>query len=109
VELPDGEPRFGPWRVRPIDDVVRGALQRVHADPGVPRRPALLAVDGRSGSGKTTVARHLAGRIPGAAVVHTGTVRERQRCANDNGARTARDPNDTWRFGIDPTRGPARG
>ncbi len=74
VELPDGEPRFGPWRVRPIDEVVREAL-RGHRDlPGTPPRPALLAVDGRSGSGKTTVARHLVERVPGAAVVHTDDV-----------------------------------
>ncbi len=48
VELPDGEPRFGRWRVRPIEEVVREALRGVHRDlPGVPPRPALLAVDGR--------------------------------------------------------------
>jgi hypothetical protein len=65
VEMRDGEPRFGPWRVRRID-AVRGAV--------VPRRPALLAVDGRSGSGKTTVARRLGDRVPGATVVHTDDI-----------------------------------
>jgi hypothetical protein len=47
MELPDEEPLFAPWRPRRIDDV-----------PGeiTPRRPALLAVDGRGGSGKSTVA-----------------------------------------------------
>jgi hypothetical protein len=65
VEMLDGEPRFGPWRVRRIDDVL-GAV--------VPRRPALVAVDGRSGSGKTTAAQRLVGRVPGATVVHTDDI-----------------------------------
>ena len=68
MHLPDGEPRFGPWQVRSIDDVLREVLG------GRPGTPALLAVDGRSGSGKTTVAERIAARIPGAAVVHTDDV-----------------------------------
>jgi hypothetical protein len=72
VHLPDGEPRFGPWRVRRIDDVLRDVLP---AAPGATHgRPLLLAVDGRSGSGKTTVAERIAGRVPGAVVVHTDDV-----------------------------------
>jgi hypothetical protein len=68
VHLPDGEPRFGPWRVRRVDDVLRD----VFGD--LPGGPVLLAVDGRSGSGKTTVAERIAARVPGAAVVHTDDV-----------------------------------
>jgi hypothetical protein len=68
VEPPDGEPRFGPWRVRRIDEVMRGVLG---TRPGP---PLLLAVDGRSGSGKTTVARRIVDRAPGAAIVHTDDV-----------------------------------
>jgi ABC-type dipeptide/oligopeptide/nickel transport system ATPase subunit len=63
VELPDGEPPFGPWQVRPIDDLLD--------DLG---RPALLAVDGRSGSGKTTVTRRIVDRVAGAVVVHTDDI-----------------------------------
>ena len=37
-------------------------------------RPAVLAVDGRSSSGKTTLSRRLAAAVPGAAVVHTDDV-----------------------------------
>ena len=70
VQLPDGEPRFGPWQVRSIADVL--------SDVGVPGRPGaaplLLAVDGRSGGGKTTVAARIARRVPGAAVVHTDDI-----------------------------------
>jgi hypothetical protein len=39
-----------------------------------PDRPRLVAVDGRSGGGKTTVADLLAARVPGSAVVHTDDV-----------------------------------
>ncbi|BAL90004.1 hypothetical protein AMIS_47840 [Actinoplanes missouriensis 431] len=37
-------------------------------------RPLLIAVDGRGGSGKTTLAGRLAERIPGSAIVHTDDV-----------------------------------
>jgi hypothetical protein len=71
VHLPDGEPRYGPWRVRRIDDVLRDLF----AGPrDVRTAPLLLAVDGRSGSGKTTVAERILARVPGAAVVHTDDV-----------------------------------
>jgi hypothetical protein len=63
MELLDGEPRFGPWRPRRIDDVLD--------DLG---RPHVVAVDGRGGGGKTTAAEHIAARVPGAAVVHTDDV-----------------------------------
>ena len=65
MDLPDEEPPFAPWRLRRIDDV----LSEV-----VPRRPALLAVDGRGGSGKSTVAGRIVDRVPGATVVHTDDI-----------------------------------
>jgi len=92
VQLPDGEPPFGPWRVRRIDDVLHEVLddatgtglgdvvgdvvgdllgEVVHDVDG---RPPLLAVDGRSGSGKTTVAERILAWVPGSAVVHTDDV-----------------------------------
>jgi hypothetical protein len=92
VQLPDGEPPFGPWRVRRIDDVLHDVLDDVvgagfgdvvgdvvgdllgEVVHDVDGRPPLLAVDGRSGSGKTTVATRIAARVPGAAVVHTDDV-----------------------------------
>ena len=67
VLLPDGEPRFGPWRARRIDDL----LAALPADLG---RPTLLAIDGRSGGGKTTVTQRIVDRVPGAAVVHTDDI-----------------------------------
>ena len=63
MSLLDGEPLFGPWRPRRIDDLLD--------DLG---RPRIVAVDGRGGGGKTTAAERIAARVPGAAVVHTDDV-----------------------------------
>ena len=71
MQLPDGEPRFGPWQVRHVDEVLRGVLG---SPGGAAARPSLLAVDGRSGSGKTTIAQRIVDRVPGAAVVHTDDI-----------------------------------
>jgi hypothetical protein len=70
VDLPDGEPWFGPWTVRRID----GLLHEILGAPGPRSAPLLVAVDGRSGGGKTTVTGQIVGRVPGAAVVHTDDI-----------------------------------
>lgn len=59
MRLLDGEPPAGPWRVIRAADV---------------RLPRVVALDGRSAAGKTTVAARLAATVPGAAVVHTDDV-----------------------------------
>lgn len=58
-----GEPAAGPWRVAPAAQVLT-----------LLGRPRVLAVDGRSGGGKTTVAHRLAATVPGATVLHTDDV-----------------------------------
>jgi hypothetical protein len=58
-----GEPAAGPWRALPVTEVL-----------ALLGRPRILAVDGRSGGGKTTVARRLAAAVPGATVLHTDDV-----------------------------------
>lgn len=63
VDLPDGEPDFGPWRTV--------AVAELYPMVG---RPRVLAVDGRSGSGKSTLVERLVTTVPGAAVVHTDDV-----------------------------------
>jgi hypothetical protein len=56
--------------VRPIVDTVRELTDR-----GRPRiGPFLLAIDGRSSSGKSTLARRVARSIPGSAIVHTDDI-----------------------------------
>ncbi len=58
-----GEPAAGPWRVVPAVEVL-----------ALLGRPRLLAVDGRSGGGKTTIAHRLAAAVAGATVLHTDDV-----------------------------------
>ena len=69
--LGPGEPVAGPWRVERLDVFAR-SLVGAAGDP--PSRPRILAVDGRGGSGKTTLADRLRQVLPGAAVVHTDDV-----------------------------------
>jgi hypothetical protein len=58
-----GEPEAGPWRAVPAGEVL-----------DLLGRPHILAVDGRSGGGKTTAANRLAAVVPGATVLHTDDV-----------------------------------
>lgn len=63
TRLYPGEPEAGPWRAVPAREVL-----------ALLGRPRVLAVDGRSGGGKTTIARRLAAVVPGATVLHTDDV-----------------------------------
>jgi hypothetical protein len=54
-----------------LGDFVELVLEKVGAPVG---RSPVLAIDGRSSSGKTTLARRLQDAIPGAATVHTDDV-----------------------------------
>lgn len=71
ISTPDHEPTPDGWAVRDARLVVRRLLD-IAGDVGA--RPVVLAVDGRSGSGKSTVADRLAALVPGAAVVRTDDV-----------------------------------
>ena len=68
----EDEPDFAPWRVAAVEDV----LERLPASREGPSgaAPRTIAVDGRSGAGKTTLATLPAGALPDAAVVHTDDV-----------------------------------
>jgi uridine kinase len=63
-----GEPPVECWHVRPLDAVVGELRDRL----GAGRR--VVAVDGRGGGGKTTLARRLARSVPDAAVVSTDDI-----------------------------------
>ena len=71
MELGPGEPVAGPWRVEPLETFA----QTVADAAGCPvSRPRIVAVDGRGGGGKTTLADRLLRVLPGAAVVHSDDV-----------------------------------
>jgi len=63
-----GEPRVESWQVRPLETVAAELLDRV----GRGRR--VVAVDGRGGGGKTTLAERLARCVPDSAVVSTDDI-----------------------------------
>ena len=65
--LPD-EPAVAEWRAITVADLV-GLL--TDSAPAAPGRPRIVGIDGRSASGKSTLARRLADELPGAVVVHT--------------------------------------
>lgn len=65
LQLATEEPAAGPWSGEPLSRVVNSLIRR-GPDPVVYGRPFVLAIDGRSNSGKTTpaeVGRAQPGRI----------------------------------------------
>lgn len=65
------EPAAGPWRVERIADLFAGFADLAEM---AAERPLVVAIDGRSSSGKTTVAGRIADAIPATAVVHTDDI-----------------------------------
>ncbi len=72
-ELAPEEPGAGPWRTALVTEVAATVL-RVGRERGADRRPVVLAVDGRSSAGKTTLAARLRQAVAGSAVVHTDDI-----------------------------------
>jgi hypothetical protein len=70
VALHGIEPAFGPGERQPIASVVRQLMATGRARSG----PFLLAIDGRSSSGKSTLATRVAAAVPGTSVVHTDDI-----------------------------------
>ena len=73
LQLAREEPEAGPWRVESLTAVIE-ALMRRGPDRVVSGRPVILAVDGRSNAGKTTLAARIGEAMPGSAVVHTDDI-----------------------------------
>ncbi len=67
MELQPEEPPAGPWDPVPVADLAARLIAR---SSGL-ARPLLVAIDGRSASGKSTVTAALATALGGAPVVHT--------------------------------------
>jgi len=73
LRLASEEPEGGPWRAEPLT-VVAEALVRLGTGRRTGDASIVLAVDGRSSSGKTTLAARLQDEIAGSAVVHTDDI-----------------------------------
>jgi len=73
LQLALEEPEARPWRVELLRAVI-GAVIRDGRAKIAAGRPVVLAVDGRSNSGKTTLAARIAQAVPGAVVVHTDDI-----------------------------------
>ena len=94
LRLAAGEPDAGPWRAERLATLAAELVEAVaraddtradgaRADDTQPDwasradkaiRPAVIAIDGRSSSGKTTLAQHLSALVADSAVVHTDDV-----------------------------------
>ncbi|MFC4587706.1 hypothetical protein [Sphaerisporangium corydalis] len=79
MRLHPGEPEATGWRPMSVPGAVRHLLA---ASPGVTGRPRVIAIDGRGGAGKTTLAGRLRAAVPGSAIVHLGE-QERLLAARD--------------------------
>lgn len=71
MRLAPEEPAAGPWRVEPLAAVLAACLQRAGPITG---RALIVAIDGRSSSGKTTLAGRISSAVTGSAVVHTDDI-----------------------------------
>ena len=73
LQLDSEEPEGGPWRAVPLTVVVEGLLP-LGGGRAASGRGVVLAVDGCSSSGKTTLAARLEDAITAAGVVHTDDI-----------------------------------
>lgn len=71
MNLPVEEPDFGPWTVVSVP-VLLDAWQARFPPSGT--RPAVIAVDGRGASGKSTTASVLQRAVPDSVVIHTDDI-----------------------------------
>jgi hypothetical protein len=73
LQLTPEEPEAGPWRIESLAVLVQALTQRGPAGI-VSGRPFVLAIDGRSNNGKTSLAARIGAAVAGAAVVHTDDI-----------------------------------
>jgi hypothetical protein len=73
LQLAPEEPEAGPWRTEPLAALVQALTQRI---PGgiVSGRPVIVAIDGRSNNGKTSLAARIAQAVAGSVVIHTDSI-----------------------------------
>ncbi|HEY6279980.1 MAG TPA: hypothetical protein VIX86_27120 [Streptosporangiaceae bacterium] len=69
-QLAPEEPEAGPWRAKRLAAVIE-SLSRLGTAARTSGRSVVLAVDGRSSSGKTTLAAQVQAAVAGSVIVHT--------------------------------------
>jgi hypothetical protein len=76
LQLAPEEPEAGPWHAEPLTVLVQALIQRTQRAPGgiVSGRPVIVAIDGRSNGGKTSLAARIGEAVPGSALVHTDDI-----------------------------------
>jgi hypothetical protein len=67
------EPEAGPWRPELLSTLAQAVIRR-EPERRSSGRPPVLAVDGRSNNGKSTVAARIGDVVPGAVVIHTDDI-----------------------------------
>ncbi|MER6133790.1 hypothetical protein [Streptomyces sp. NPDC001815] len=77
MRLHPSEPEAVGWRVVTVLDAVR---QLCAVSPDVAGRPRVIAIDGRGGAGKTTLAERLGKVVPHSAIVHTDDIAWNHAC-----------------------------
>ncbi|GAA3463203.1 uridine kinase [Saccharothrix longispora] len=77
MRLHPGEVEAAGWRVEGLSGLVRRLLG---AAPGVTGRPAVVAVDGRGGAGKSTLVERLRASVAASGVVRTDDVAWNHAC-----------------------------
>jgi len=73
LQLAPEEPEAGPWRVEALAVLVQ-ALTPGRPAGVVSGRPVIVAIDGRSNNGKTSLAARISGVVTGAIVIHTDDI-----------------------------------
>ncbi len=68
MTLPAGEAAVGPWRAVRTEELARLMFRAGGVASG---RPLVMAVDGRGGSGKSTLSEYLHQAVARSAIVHT--------------------------------------
>jgi hypothetical protein len=73
LQLAPEEPGAGPWRTEPLTVLVE-ALTRHKPSRIVSGRPVIVAIDGRSNNGKTSLALRIGQAVAGFVVIHTDSI-----------------------------------
>jgi hypothetical protein len=73
LQLAPEEPEAGPWRAEPLTVLVQALAQRTPSRV-LSGRPVIVAIDGRSNNGKTSLAVRIGQALPGSVVIHTDSI-----------------------------------